>query len=116
MQAKFEADRKAREAEAKIESEADMAAAIKAEEEAKAKEALMYAELTKPAPAAVKAEGSVTRKVLRYEVTDMAAAFAAAPHLFKVEIKASAVNSTCNEHTKIAGMRFWTELASSFRA
>jgi hypothetical protein len=75
----------------------------------------MYATLTAPAPAPVKAAGSVTKKVLRYEVTDIKAAYAAAPHLFSVEIKASAVNATCNADSKIPGMKFWEELQTTFR-
>jgi hypothetical protein len=116
MQAKFEADRLAREAEAKLTNEADLQKAIEAEEEAKRKESLMYAELTKPQPVAVKAVGSATTPVLRYEVLDIKVAFAAAPHLFSVEIKPSAVNATCNADTVIPGMRFWSELTTSFRS
>lgn len=113
--AKFEADRIAEQAENKMQTDADLAAAVKAAEEAKAKEAEMYRTLTAPVPVANKAAGAVTKKVLRYQVLDIAAAYAAAPNLFTVEIKPSAVNATCNEDTKIAGMRFWTELATSFR-
>lgn len=117
--AAMEAARKAAEAERKaaeaMQNEADLAKAVEAEAEAKRKEAEMYATLTAPAPAPVKAAGSVTKKVLRYEVTDIKAAFAAAPHLFSVEIKASAVNATCNADSKIPGMKFWEELTTSFR-
>jgi hypothetical protein len=115
----MEAARKAAEAERRaaeaMKDEAGLQAAIKAEAEAKQKEADMYRTLTAPAPAPIKAEGSVTKKVLRYEVTDIAAAFNAAPHLFTVEIKPSAVNATCNINTKIPGIRFWEELTTSFR-
>jgi hypothetical protein len=116
MQAKFEADRLAREAEAKLTNEADLQKAIEAEAEAKRKEAAMYATLTAPQPVAVKAAGSATKAVLRYEVTDIKAAYAAAPHLFSVEIKPSAVTSTCNKDSVIPGMRFWEELTTSFRS
>jgi hypothetical protein len=115
----MEAARKAAEAERKaaeaMKDEASLAAAVKAEADAKQKEAEMYAELTKPQPAAVKATGSVTKKVLKYEVTDLAAAYAAAPHLFSVEIKPSAVNATCHADTKIPGLKFWEELQTTFR-
>jgi hypothetical protein len=115
----MEAARKAAEAERKaaeaMKDEADLARAVEAEAEAKQKEAEMYATLTAPAPAPIKAAGSVTKKVLRYEVTDIKAAFAAAPHLFSVEVKPSAVNATCNESTVIPGMKFWCELTTSFR-
>ena len=116
MKAKFEADRLAREAEATITSEADLAAAIKAEEAAKAKEAEMYAELTKPQPAAVKASGSATRKVLRIEVTDIHALYAAAPHLVKLEANITAIKSTCDKNSHFPGLKLWEELDTSFRS
>jgi hypothetical protein len=90
-------------------------AAVEAEAAAKLREKQMYDTLTAPTPSAVKASGSVTKKVLRYEVTDIKAAYAAAPHLFSVEIKPSAVNATCNADSKIPGMKFWEELSTSFR-
>jgi membrane protein involved in colicin uptake len=116
MAAARDAARKERELAEKMQSEADFAKALEAEAEAKRKEAAMYATLTAPQPAAIKAEGSATRRVLRYEVTDIKAAYAAAPHLFSVEIKPSAVTSTCNKDTVIPGMRFWEELTTSFRS
>ena len=115
MSAKFEADKKAAEAAAGMQTEAELQAAVAAETEAKRKEKEMYDTLTAPAPAAIKASGSVTKQVLRYEILDQALAFHHAPHLFKVEIKPSAVNATCNADTKIPGMLFWTEAATSFR-
>jgi hypothetical protein len=115
IKAKFEADRLAREAEAKLNTEADLAKALEAEEEAKRKEAAMYAELTKAAPAPVKATGSVTKKVLKWEITDKTALYAAAPHLFKLEENITAIKTCCNETTKLPGIRFWTELDTSFR-
>ena len=115
IRAKFEADEAARKAAAAMNTEADLQAAVEAEAAAKLREKQMYDTLTAPTPSAVKASGSVTKKVLRYEVTDIKAAFAAAPHLFSVEIKPSAVNATCNADSKIPGMKFWEELTTSFR-
>lgn len=106
----------ARQAADKITTESDMTKAIEAEETAKQLEAEMYSTLTAPQPKAIKAEGSVVKKVLKYEVLDITAAFKAAPHLFKVEIKPSAVNSTCTKDTVIPGMRFWEEIGASFRS
>lgn len=64
-----------------------------------------------------KAKGSSTRKELRWEVTNEAELYAAAPHLFsKPELKPSAVKSCCTVNSKIAGIRFWEEDKTSFRA
>jgi hypothetical protein len=116
----MEAARKAAEAERRaaeqMQNEADLAKAVEAEAEAKRKEAEMYAELTKPQPSAVKATGSVTRRVLRYEILDLKALYAAAPHLCTLEISPAAIKATCNVNTKLPGIRFFEELASSFRA
>ena len=116
MQAKFEAEEAARKAAAAMETEADLNAAIAAEAEAKRKQEQMYAQLTAPAPAPVKASGSINRQVLKYEVTDIAAAYAAAPHLFTLEISPSAVKATCNANSKVPGIRFWMENATSFKS
>lgn len=116
IEAKFAADEAARKAAASMTTEADLTAAIAAEAAAEAAKKAMYDELTKAAPAPVKASGSINRTVLRYEVLDQAAALAAAPHLFKIEISPSAVKATCNADSKIAGMKFWTENATSFKS
>lgn len=116
MQAKIEADRKAREAEMKMASDADLEKALEAEQEAKRKEAAMYAELTKPQPTAVKATGAVTRKVLRYEVTDIHALYLAAPHLVKMEPNIMAIKSTCKPTDTIPGLKLWEELDTNFRS
>jgi hypothetical protein len=115
MEAKFAADRAAEIAEGKIQTDDDLQKAIALEAEAKARQVAMYHQITKPAPAAIKAAGSVTKKVLRFEVTDMKAAYAARPELFTVEPKLSAINATCTEDSKVPGMRFWSELSTSFR-
>lgn len=108
-----EAERKAAEA---MKDEASLAAAVKAEAEAKQKEAEMYAELTKPQPAAVKASGSVTKKVLRWEVTDIHALYKAAPHLVKLEPNVMAIKSTCHAKTELPGLRVWEEMDTNFRS
>ncbi len=115
IEAKRQADLAAEQAVAAMISEEDLNKAIVAEEVATQKTDEMYKTLTAPAPSVNKASGGVNKMVLKYEITDQAAAFAAAPHLFKVEIKPSAVNSTCTENTKINGMRFWLEPAVNFR-
>jgi len=108
-----EAERKAAEA---MKDEAGLAKAVEAEAEAKRKETEMYATLTAPQPAAVKAKGSVTKKVLRWEVTDIAALYKAAPHLCRIEPNAAAIKATCNASSSIAGLRLWEELDTNFRS
>jgi hypothetical protein len=108
-----EAERKAAEA---MKDEATLAAAVKAEADAKQKEAEMYQTLTAPAPAPVKASGSVTKKVLRWEVTDIHALYKAAPHLVKLEPNVMAIKSTCTATQNIAGLRLWEELDTNFRS
>jgi hypothetical protein len=116
----MEAARRAAELERKaaeqMKDEAGLAKAVEAEAEAKRKEAEMYAELTKPQPAAVKAKGSVTKQVLRWEVTDLHALYVAAPHLCKLEPNVMAIKTCCNAQSKIPGLRVWTELDTTFRA
>jgi hypothetical protein len=78
---------------------------------------LVVPSLVRPVAApASKAAGVGKRSDWVYEVTDIKAAYAAAPHLFSVEIKASAVNATCNASSVIPGIRFWEELSTSFRS
>lgn len=108
-----EAERKAAEA---MKDEASLAAAVKAEAEAKQKEAEMYQTLTAPKPAAVKASGSVTKKVLRWEVTDIHALYKAAPHLVKLEPNVMAIKSTCSSKDNLPGLRVWDELDTNFRS
>lgn len=116
MNAKVEADRLAREAEAKITNEADLQAAIKAEAEAKAKQQAMYDELTKPPPAVNKSEGSTTKKVLMIEVLDIHALYKAAPHLVKLEANIAAIKATCNKDSHFPGLKLTEENATSFRS
>jgi hypothetical protein len=114
-----EARKAAAEAAAKakaLQNEAELEAAIKAEAEAKAKEAEMYRTLTAPQPTAQKAAGSVTKKVLRYEVTDIHALYKAAPHLVKLDPNISAIKSICTPTTSLPGLRVWEELDTTFRS
>jgi hypothetical protein len=116
MEAARKAAEEAYKAAEAMKDESGLQGAINAEVEALLKRKEMYATLTAPQPSAIKAKGSVTKKILKYEVTDLAAAYAAAPHLFSIEIKPSAVNATCTVNSKIAGIRFWEELVSSFKS
>ena len=108
-----EAERKAA---ATMQTEADLQKAIEAEAAAKAKEAEMYKTLTAPVPAPVKAAGSVTKKVMRWEVTDIHALYKAAPHLVRMEPNAAAIKASCVASQTIPGLKLWEELDTNFRS
>ena len=116
MRAKFAAEDAARIKEAGITNEADLAKAIQAESDAKAASDAAYRTLTAPMPSAVKATGSVTKKVLRYEVTDIHALYKAMPHLVKLEANVAAIKSTCTADMVIPGLKLWEETTTSFRS
>lgn len=116
MEAARIAAEKQRQAAAAMTTEADLNAAIQAETAAKVAEKQMYDTLTAPAPAAVKASGSITKKVLRYEVTDIHALYKAMPHLVKLEPNVMAIKSTCAANQTIPGLRLWEELDTNFRS
>lgn len=74
-----------------------------------------------------KIAGAATKRVSRWEVTDEKALFKARPELFKVELKRSAVNSTCfpnsfeatadNPDAKsVPGLKLWYENETVIRA
>lgn len=116
----MEAARKAAEAERKaaeaMQTDTDLQKAIEAEAAAKQAEAEMYKTLTTPAPAPIKAAGSVTKKVLRYEVTDIHALYKAMPHLVKLEPNVSAIKACCRATQQVPGLRLWEELDTNFRS
>ena len=115
IEAKFDADALAKTAAAGVQTEADLAKAIEAEVIARQAEKDMYAQLTAPTPTVQKASGSVTKKVLKFEVTDIVALFRAAPHLVKLEPNVTAIKSTCTPATNLPGIRLWEETETSFR-
>lgn len=74
-----------------------------------------------------KVTGAATKRVARWEVTNEKALFAARPELFKVELKRSAVNSTCFPNSyeatfdapdavSIPGLKLWYEYETVTRA
>ena len=69
-----------------------------------------------PAPVAEKATGAVVKKVILYEVTDIAALYVAAPHLVRLEPNAAAIRATISATTNIPGLRVWEEIQTSFRS
>lgn len=140
-----EAEAKARAAEAGIQNEAELAAAIEAEqkrrEEANQREldAIMDAEkvrmdaelarrtaIAQPLPEARKVTGAATRRVVKWIVTDESALLRARPELFKIEVKASAINAICKpnrldsskenpDKSSIPGLTLWYEMETSIR-
>lgn len=74
-----------------------------------------------------KIAGAATKRVCKWEVTDEKALFKARPELFKVELKRSAVNSTCFPNrfeataidpdvTSVPGLKLWYENETVIRA
>ncbi len=116
-----EADRLREEAEAaKAKAEADAEAARAAAHEA------LSAAVAAPIEAH-KVSGVSTKRVCKWEVTDERLLFSKRPELFKVELKRSAVNSTCfpNSHeatadkpdvSSVPGLKLWWEHEAITRA
>lgn len=67
-----------------------------------------------PMPVVQKARGQQLRKVLRYEVLDIRAVYAARPELCGLEIKPSAVLATCDPAMQVPGLRLWWEEKATF--
>ena len=67
-----------------------------------------------PLPEVNKASGQSTRQVLRYEVLDIRAIYAARPELCNLEIKPSAVNATCVPEMPVPGLRLWWETKTTW--
>jgi hypothetical protein len=118
--ARLEAERLEREAAAvwaasDITDEQQLDAAIEAECQAKEAEAKLQKAIAVPLPEVRKAGGVATRKVLRWEVTDLHALYAARPELCKIEPKASAIQATCVPEMPVPGLRLWWENQTSVR-
>ncbi len=62
-----------------------------------------------PLPQATKIGGMSTRRVMRWEVTDIKALAAARPDLVRMEPKAQAILSTCFPEHPVPGLRCWWE-------
>ena len=73
--------------------------------------------ITANEPEKAKSKGLSSRMVWKYEIMDARAAFAVHPELFKLEPKASAINSAKSNDNgfECDGIRFWEEAASSLR-
>jgi hypothetical protein len=93
-----EAEMLARNAQARtvaggIQTEADLQAAIEAEMLAKAQQEAWRATVVAPEPVVNKASGSITRKTVQFEVTDIAALYKARPELVRLEFNAGAARA-----------------------
>ena len=114
QQAQFEAEDKARKLAEKAKTDAGLEKAINAEEKAIAAADLVQAVIAAPAPVLEKARGQSIKQVLRYEVLDIRAVYAARPELCTIEIKPSAVLSTCSPELPVPGLRLYYENKATF--
>jgi len=109
-----EAELKAQKAAARAVTPAGDAVAVKAVE--KANDAIVKVQtiLAAPAPTVSRAKGQSVKKMLKWELVDKTAAFAARPELFSVEIKPSAVQAVCVPEMPVPGLKLWWEEKVSF--
>lgn len=108
------AEEAARKAAQRMQTEAGMGKALAAEEKAVAATAKVNAIVMAPLPEVQRASGQSMRKKLCYEVLDIKAVYAARPELCTLEIKASAVQATCDPRLPVAGLKLWFENRSTF--
>ena len=108
------AEEAARKAAEKMTTAAGLAKAEKLEAKAVAAEEAVQTIIAQPLPQVIKAKGQSMKQVLRYEVTDIRAVYAARPELCTVEIKPSAVLSTCVPEFPVPGMKLWYENKATF--
>jgi hypothetical protein len=101
-------------AAAKAHTQKGYAKAAAAAETLQVAEDKARAVITAPLPVAARAKGQTVKKVLKYEVLDIRAVYAARPELCKLEIKPSAVVSTCVPEIPVPGLKLWWEEDVSF--
>ena len=75
----------------------------------------LQALITAPPPEKARAIGASTRRVVRWEVLDVRALYAARPELCTLEAKASAINATCFPEMPVPGLRLWWEDKTTIR-
>jgi len=102
-------EEKARKQAEKANTEKQQVAAIKTAQAAEAAAAVVAAVVAAPPPSVAKSKGQQTKKVLKYEVTDVRALYAARPELCTLEAKASAINAVCVPELPVPGLRLWWE-------
>lgn len=101
---------------AEFTDEATLQKAIEAEEAAKKAKAAADVVICAPPPAPIKAKGSVVRKEMRWEVTDIHALYAARQDLVRLEPNAAAIRATVVVgQPAIPGLKVWEETQTSFR-
>jgi hypothetical protein len=112
------AEEAARKAAEKATTEKQLFTAIKKEEVAIAAAVKVQDIIAAPLPEAMKSKGAATRKVLKWEVTDLNALVKARPDLCKIEPKASAIQATCiPEMPNLPpGLKLWWENQTSIRS
>ena len=74
-----------------------------------------YTAMLTPIAPKVKAAGSSTRTKLCFEVLDADTVYKARPDLCALEVKKSAVLSTCTIKSVVPGLRFYEEVTTSIR-
>lgn len=112
------AEELAREAYDNLQTQEQLNQAIAVEDEAKAATAVSDAIIAAPLPEVNKAKGAATRRVMRWEVTDINALVKARPDLCKIEAKASAIQAVCVPEmpNPPPGLRLYWENQTSIRS
>ena len=110
----FAAEDAARKAAAKMTTDAGLAKAEKLEAKAVAAADAVQTIIAAPAPEVQRAKGQTMKQVLKYEVEDIRKVYAARPELCTIEIKPSAVLSTCNPELPVPGLKLWYENKATF--
>lgn len=90
-------------------TEKDLDEAIKAEAASKQAAADAYNRIAMPTPAAFRATGATTQKVMCYEVLDVHALYRARPELVRLEANAAAIRATVFAGMTVPGLRIWEE-------
>ena len=105
----------ARAASSAMLTESDLDRALRVEAEMLRAHETLQALITAPPPEKARATGASTRRVVRWEVLDVRALYAARPELCTLEAKASAINATCFPEMPVAGLRLWWEDKTTIR-
>lgn len=113
--AKADAEAAARLASSEEASMAAIQAAIDAEERVAVAKESAEAAIRVEAPKIERAEGQVTRNVVRWEITDQEKVFAVKPHWFSITPKRSVINDEVVEGFELDGLRVWTETITGIR-
>jgi len=113
--ARVEAEQAAAKAAERINTDRQLDKAIAKEQELAMAASKVQEVLAAPMPFKAKASGSTLRQMLRFEVMDIKAVYAARPELCTLEIKKSAVQATCVPEVPVPGLKMWYENVTSIR-